>query len=170
MNSTAPRKIDKWQIKVIHVLGQNNGLVDTMLKKEGKLDQLHSIIFDITGKKSTKVLSFYEANLIIDRLKGNMKGNYYTESFKKTPNLQGKISAAQISKIKAQMYELKKYDTNEYTESIEKRLQGFLKKNVKIEQLNWLSKEDASNIIEGLKCLIGNQKKKFMQQAKQNSN
>lgn len=162
---TAPRGIDKWQIKAIHVLGQNLGLVDTMLRKEGKLDQLHCIIFDITGKESTKDLSFFEANLVIDRLKGNLRGNY----FKASNNVPGKISVAQIKKIKAQMYELKKYDTVENTQSIEKRLQGFIKKNVKIEHLNWLSKEEASDIIEGLKGLISNQKKKYMQQVKQNS-
>ena len=157
-SNTAQKRIDKWQIKAIYTLGQSLGLVDRMVSR----DALHELVESVSDKMHVTDLSFREANDIIDRLKGNMKGiDRIKAGTNISTNRPGMASLPQINKIKAQMYELKKYDIGLKDMPLDERLNGFLNKNVKIESLSWLTKQDAIDVIEGLKGLIITQKKKL---------
>ncbi len=145
--------IEKWQIKTIYTLANGLGLVDKNLQT----DILHEMIYSITKKEHVTDLSKLEAGIIIDRLKGNMKGFKY----KKVPDVDGMVSKGQESKIWALIYELKKYDTPDRADiPLQKRLTGFLKKYAGIDNLRFLSYQNANKVIEGLKGLIRTEQKK----------
>lgn len=121
--------VTKAQIVKIHATAKENG-IDNVL--------LHDMIEQMTGKKSTRDLTKYEAMDLIDKLVG--------KEVKKKP-VKGKASEAQIELIQSLVRELG-WDDNP------KRIRAFVKKYAHTEQLHWLESYQASNIIEALKKIM----------------
>lgn len=121
--------ISKAQIIKIHAAAKENG-IDNVL--------LHDIIQEITGKKSSKELTKYEAMNVIDKLVGKTV---------RKEQAKGRASEKQLNKIKTLEHELG-WDDNP------KRLLAFIKKYARTEQLHWLTEHQASNIIESLKKVL----------------
>lgn len=153
---TARRMIEKWQIKAIHACGNELGIVDKSARTEGYMDQLHMLIHSLTGKESTKDLTFLEANTVINRLKEMMKGgNHKIQPQKDASSRPGMASDAQIRKIWRLMYVLESYDQQGVDHgSLEKRLNGVVKKHAHVSAVRFLTKVRAKIVIEALKEII----------------
>lgn len=112
------------------------------LSKELEIDKedLYSILHRETKKESMKDCTNFQLKDVLD----------FLNLLKTSSNLQ-KTGATkeQISKIYALAYSLK-WDKNPKV-SIEKRINKYCKKVVKVESVNWLSSRQAYIVIEGLK-------------------
>lgn len=147
--------ISKPMIKIIYTLAQELNLVDKM----SETDALHEMVFNMIGKEHISDLNSTEADSIINRLKGNMKGFDRITVQTRPANM---ATEGEIKKIWALIFELKKYDNpGEPSAPMQKRLRGFLKKYAGIDDIRFLTHDKAYKVIEGLKGLIKTEKKKF---------
>lgn len=153
-SNTAAKDITKPQMRHIYAMARELGLDD---------ENLHGLVFSVTGKEHVSDLTVNEAISVIDRLKGNMRGTERLKPKKKeleAPRI-GMASEAQIKKIYRLMYELKSYDKpGEPTVSVNKRLRGVLKKYNKIDDIRFLTAADAWKVIEELKKMVANEERK----------
>ncbi len=123
------------QLRKIYVLARENGMDS---------DLLHLHVSRIAGKNSLSRISITEAVKVIDSLSGKKKGR------------EERITARQEWKIKdlAKAMGWK----NEKGEADEKRLDGFLRERTGVEHYKWLTKNEASGIIEAFKAMLERQK------------
>lgn len=148
--------IKPFQIKIIYTLGNELGIVD----RTADIDLLHEMIHSMTNKEHVSNLTSDEAMDVIKRLRKDMKGPSRLKH--KATHIKGMASEGEIKKIWALIYELKKYDKPGGSNiSAPKRLQGFLKKYAEIDDLRFLTHDKANGVIEGLKGLIRNERKKL---------
>lgn len=122
------RGITPAQIRKIHILARERGIDN---------DTLHAHIYTITKKDSIKELSIREAVKVIDSLSGN-EDNRMT--FKQ------KIFIFRLAKELGWIDENDEVDTD--------TLRGFIKKQVNVPTEEWLTKQQASLVIEGLKAIF----------------
>lgn len=127
-------KISKAQIAKIWVIAR-----ELDLSKE----VVYDIVFKVTGSESISSLSGKEGIDVIDELARIMKESGYTEEKKRRP---GMASEKQLKYIADLVHKLG-------WENDPKRLRGYLKKFYKVEHFKWLTLEDASKAIEGLKAI-----------------
>lgn len=158
-------KISGSQVKAIYTLGNELGLVDKMASVDG----LHEMIYGIAQKESVTKLTSAEAVLVIDRLKGNMKGSNRIQH-PSPVHRSGMASEAQIKMIWRQMYLLKELDPPGTNVDINQRLRGFLKKYANRDDIKFLTSSDANSVIEGLKGLVATEKKKVRKLALEGRN
>lgn len=97
------------------------------LKMDG--DILHDFVFSVTGERHISQLSSTQAGRVLMEM-----SRYFEQSHK--------ITGAQKSKIFKLMYLLGWQPV---------QLRGFVKKMTGIEIINWLNREQAYKVIEGLK-------------------
>ena len=93
-------------------------------------ENLHSLLYSICKKEHLSQLTITEAVQLIDSLSGK--------------EIPGRVTARQIHFIQGLAKDFG-WD--------EKRLRGFVKKVGGVDDIRWLSKAQASNVIEGLKKL-----------------
>jgi hypothetical protein len=146
-------KISKAQIKVIYTLAQELGLVDKM----AGTDELHLMIQSIAGRDHVSDLTNDEANTVITRLKASMRGASRARPQTKRENM---ASDGEIRLIWALIYKLRSFDAPDQSSNLQKRLRGFLKKYAGIDDIKFLTHEKANSVIEGLKGLVANEKRK----------
>lgn len=118
------------QIKKIYALSKELGLDN---------DSLHIFTSDLTGVGSISHLSNIQAIKLIDELEYEKTGIRKASTFRSY-----RATEDQIFKIRALERELG-WDDNP------NRLKGFMKKYCKIDNINWLTFSQASNLIEALK-------------------
>lgn len=123
------------QLRKIYVLARENGMDS---------DLLHLHVSRIAGKDSLSRPSITEAVKVIDSLSGKKKGR------------EERITARQEWKIK----DLAKAMgwRNEKGEADEKRLDGFLRERTGVEHYKWLTKKEASGVIEAFKSMLERKK------------
>lgn len=121
------------QMRKIHVLAKDYGLDN---------DLLHVHIQTLTGKDSLKELSLGEAIRVIDSM--DQKANNMTWKQK-----------CLIDKL---MQELGWTDEKGIPD--DKRLDGFCSKYCGVDSHKWLTRRDASKVIEGLKNMLQNMQQK----------
>ena len=158
MKADAKARISSQQIKIIYTLGSELGLVDRFATR----DQLHEMVESITGKMHISELTSDDANIVIDRLKDHMRGFERYKSRKNTASRPGMANQAQINKMWALMFELRKYDSSPPKVSLQKRLRGFLKKYAGIDDTRFMTAAQAWRVIEGLKGLVEREKGKVL--------
>lgn len=137
----------------------------------GRDDELHVLIYGLTGKESIKALNREDAEKVIRRLKElqgphtapEKSGKEYRKKEKK--HVPGGVSAGQERKVWALMYALKEYDKKESPASLGKRLSAIIKKELKIDAtekapLQWLDFRKGNTLIEILKKYIEREEKK----------
>lgn len=149
------KEITRPQIRHIYAMGHELGLDD---------GTLHEMVHSITGSHHISSITVDEAITVIDRLKGNMKGfkRFTAEKVDTSVNRIGMASNEQIKKIYAIMYELKSFDKSDDPQvSIKKRLRGILKKYNKIDDVRFLTSADAWKVIEEIKNMIANERRKL---------
>jgi len=151
------KAISSAQVKVIYTLGNELGLVDKMASVDG----LHEMVYSMVQKEKVSKLTSAEAIMIIDRLKGHMKGSSRMRYSPPPTFAEGMASEGKIKKIWALLYKLKKIDSGEFKSiTLNQRLRGFLKKYASIDDIRFLTEEKAFSVIEGLKGLIRTEEKK----------
>lgn len=156
-SNVALKGITNPQKRHIYAMARELGLDDEML---------HGLVFSIVKKEHISDLTVDEAISVIDTLKSNMRGTQRLKPKQKEPEAPriGMASEAQIKKIYRLMYEIKNYDKpGEPSVSIKKRLRGVLKKYQKIDDVRFLSAAEAWKVIEELKKMVANEKRKANQ-------
>lgn len=122
-------KITYAQIRKIYASAGQKG-IEIIPKSHD--DELHIMVYSVTGKNSIGQLSKNEAIKVIDRIEGEpVIGN-------------NRATARQVGYINDLIKQLG-WDNNP------KRLEGFIRKYTKIDKIEWITRKNASNIIEGLK-------------------
>jgi hypothetical protein len=116
-------------MRKIYASARENG-IDNVL--------LHDMLRQMFQKDSVKELTKFEAMDLIDKIVGKKNIRKPTK---------GRASAEQVEKIRALERELG-WNNNP------KRLNAFIRKYARTEQLHWLTDVQASNIIEALKKLV----------------
>lgn len=124
--------IDNRQKKAIWAASKQNGL---------EKDDLYSLIYTISQKEHMSNLTYVEASKVLDRL-NNKKESSSSSSHNYVP---GKISSAQISMI---------YDLAATAGWNIFVLNKHILKKYNVQVINWLSKNQASQLIEKLKWVI----------------
>lgn len=163
----ASKEIEHWQRRSIFAYARELGIE---IDKDNKNDSLHDTVESLTGKRSIGQLTFYEAQKVIDCLKGNLKGFKRFEEKPKQSNSNsrtksrwdlyafglgsrpGMASPGQLEFIRAMMFELKKRDPGEA--SLEDRLRGWLEKYQHRSDIKFLTPSKANEAIEGLKSYL----------------
>ena len=113
------------------------------MKEDEYLHPLRSFIEVLTGKYSISKLTVREAMAVIDGLKPGVEA------------VPGRRSEAQANYIR--VLAVKYGWVAEEGKTDKQQLDGWLNKKYGIKHLDWLSKEAASDAIEGLKKMIGRQ-------------
>lgn len=101
-------------------------------------ETLHELVYREVSKESIKTLTCSEAYVVIHALNPDAS-NYKQER-------KGMITDKQYNMIVRMSYVLG-------WEGNKKRINGFVKKYTGVENVKWLTKYQASNVIEGLKKL-----------------
>lgn len=125
-------RITPAQNRKIHVLAKNNGIDEELL---------HLYVSQLTKKDSIRNLTIMEAVTVIDALEGRQKsesGNHMTKK--------------QEHYLKALAKENGMID--ETGELDEKRLDGFCRARYNVMRYSWLTRQQASKVIEGLKAMV----------------
>lgn len=158
------KPIESWQRSKIYGIGNALGIVD----KSGE-DELHILIFRITGLGSMKLLDVKQANDVIlelQRLQSVSNTPPKAKPKPKTPTaVSGMMSAGQQKKAWALMYELQKLDIEPSSTAIGDRICGIIKKEMKTDCLPkkpfvWLDSTQGNKLIEILKKYIASAKRK----------
>jgi hypothetical protein len=120
--------ITQAQIKKLWAVSRETGLDETLL---------HDLVWNITGKEHIPEMTKEEAIHVID---------WIEEHKENRPDMATKRQIWKIDQLS------KELGWNE-----PKHLRGFLRKYAKVEHTRWLTKEQASKVIEGLKAILKKQ-------------
>ncbi len=121
-----------------------------------KLNMDKDDLYALAGVEHLHDLTYLEANDIVGKLL-----NFLDDK----SHVAGMISKAQIKKVWALMYELKKYDTKESDVSVGKRLCGIIKKELGImatekDPFKWVDFKAGKKLIDALNRYVRHAKKK----------
>lgn len=148
--------ISKEQIKRIYALGAGAGV----LRSGDKDDELHALVYELTGKTSISSLTSSEFSTVEKRLLKCMK-------FSKQRNFTspGKMTQAQQKHAWKLLYELISHDKTPHSSTAGERMIGIIKKVTGVDArpkrpFEWLSQKQGSNIIETLKRYISSAEKR----------
>lgn len=149
------------QIRKIYAIGRALGIVE----RGSAEDSLHDLVSSLTGKNSVKALTYAEAQTVIRDLEKRQgdappprcKPKAYTER-------PDGATEGQQRKVWALMYDLERRDTMPSTASLEVRLCGIIRKELKIDAVPaqpfaWLESQTCSKLIEVLKKYVANVKR-----------
>lgn len=123
------------QLRKIHVLAGERGIDN---------DTLHTHVFNITKKKSLKELSITDAVKVIDSIQGNE---------------DGRITWKQKRFIFSLARQLRWLDENGSVDI--KVLRSFIKRQTGMPTEEWLTQEQASDVIEAMKAILKKDEKKY---------
>lgn len=110
-------------------------------------DLLHAFTMNIVGEERISHLSKLQAIKLIGELE------YKKTGIRKNVSPKSRATTEQIYKIRALEKELGWNDNP-------KRLQGFIRKYSKVDNIRWLTEKAASNLIEGLKKILEREQEK----------
>lgn len=140
-----------------------------MFKKEEVYDNLHLLVYAITGKESIKSLEDNEAKQVYDELKRQLgddnKTKHYSKKKKPMDIPPGKMNEEQIGKAWYLIYKLCKLDPSDVPASV--RMQGAARKILN-RQLNMnnnnpfrmITVAEGSRLIDTLKKYVESAEKK----------
>lgn len=110
-------------------------------------EDLHSLVLRETGKESIRKCTDSQLEKVLKSLK--LMGGIQQQRL-------GRVTERQLSYIASLERQLG-------WESNPERMRGFLKKNNYPETVKWLSKREASNLIEGMKKVLEREQEKVVQ-------
>lgn len=152
--------ITKGKIRTIYGMASLLGLVDRSGSKD---DNLHQLVESRTGKDSIAALTSDEADTIIGELKHMQRfGNGHPSVKKARP---GGVSPGQQRKIIALVCELRKLDKKKNDTTVEARVAGIIRRELKITAVAadpyiWLSYQDGVKLIEVIKGYLESARRK----------
>ncbi|MFT9496348.1 regulatory protein GemA [Anaerosolibacter sp.] len=109
-------------------------------------DLLHNLVFHVSGQEHISALTKREAMDVIDALEEKKTG-------RKKQRGNNRASEEQKNKIR-------KLEEALGWKGDPKRLQGFMRKFARVEKLDWLTPNQASNLIESLKKVLEREQEK----------
>lgn len=114
-----------------------------LLARENGMDEelLHLYVSQLTGKDSIRKLTIMEAVTVIDALEGK-SGNQPADHMTKKQEHYLVSLAKELGM------------TDEAGKLDEKRLDGFCRSRYNVMRYSWLTKSQASKVIEGLKSML----------------
>lgn len=125
-------KVTPAQIRKIWLLAQENAMDS---------DLLHLYVLRITKKESLKELTIVEAAKVIDAMEGRAR-----------PDQADHLTERQKFYLTALATELGMVDENGQLD--ERRLDGFCRSRYNVLRYTWLTRSQASKVIEGLKSML----------------
>lgn len=159
------KRLETWQLKSIYALA--GGL--KMTQHKDHQDDLHILVYGITGKSSIKALSGTEADIILTELRERMKlSNQCTlprQKNKLYAERPGGVTQGQRDKIWALMYDLQKQDTTPPQSTLGRRLCAIIHKELHLDAgakdpFCWMAYKDGNRLIEVLKGYVATAKRK----------
>ena len=154
MGATAVKMMMEWQRRRIYGLAR---ALDMSTRSPDRDDDLHLLVDGIAGRPSLQDLTFDEANRIIAELEHRSRFGAPTTSARKEPaEKPGGVSIGQQRKIIALMCELRKLDEKPNYATIEKRVAGIIRRELKItateqDPYAWLTYRHGLKLIEIIK-------------------
>lgn len=106
-------------------------------------DMLYAAVKSITTKDHISELTKFEAAGVIDSLEAKIRPRSVTKAGKKIPLA-----------TKKQLWLMHKLEQELGWQYNPKRLQGFCRKYAGIDNVDWLTRDQAWRVIEGLKALV----------------
>ena len=152
------------QIKAIYAMGSSLGI-----NKNSREDELHQLVYGITGKESIKELTSSEAYSIQHELMRRMKGSH---NFKKSKSRKkpvdvppGKMTEAQQKKAWSLIYKLQEVNPSRAVAS--ERMKGAVRKILEVEintdnkaPFGMISVKNGRKLIDTLKKYVESAEKK----------
>ncbi len=151
------------QIRAIYAMASSLGI-----NSNNRDDELHQLVYGITGKESIKLLSSSEAKEVQFELMARMKG---AENIKKTRSKvpidvpPGKMSEAQQKKAWSLIYKLQEVDPSQATPA--ERMRGAVRKILGMElntdnkaPFRMISANDGRRLIDTLKKYVESAEKR----------
>ena len=129
------QKITPAQIRKINIVATQNGMDDELI---------HCHMAALVGKSSLKELTIHEAIVLIDSLEG-----------KKSCPARDAATPKQLHYIKGLAKDLG-WVTEDGAIDME-RVNGMCRQCAKVDNMKWLTKSGASNVIEALKAMLDRQ-------------
>ena len=108
-------------------------------------DVYRDLLEDVTGKRSCKDMDERELHLVLERMRGFGFKNFF-------PATKDNATKTQVDKIRALWIDLAKSELVPDGESV---LLGFVKRQTKVDRLEWLTPKQCNAVIEGLKAIQG---------------
>lgn len=160
--------LDKKKSQKICALGSVLGIFES----GNKNDDLHTLVYGMTGKESIKQLTDEEYKTVIKELHGRLRITqqnlpprkpYKTQKYQNSG--RGKMSDGQKRKVWRLMYILEGYDITPSSSDLGRRLCGIIKKELKVDSLSenpfeWLSYQQGVKLIEIIKKYCENAEKR----------
>ena len=106
-------------------------------------DVYRDLLEDVTGKRSCKDMDERELHLVLERMRGFGFKNFF-------PATKDNATKTQVDKIRALWIDLAKSELVPDGESV---LLGFVKRQTKVDRLEWLTPKQCNAVIEGLKAI-----------------
>jgi len=159
----AVKMMAEWQRRSIYGFARELGM--STHSPDGD-DDLHLLVDGITGRTSMKELTFDEANKVISELKHRGRfGATASPSRKEPTEKPGGVSIGQQRKIIALMCELRKLDETPNYATIEKRVTGIIRRELKItateqDPYAWLTYRHGLKLIEIIKGYLESARRK----------
>ena len=155
------KAIEAYQMKKIYAIARGIGIS----KPGNKEDELHILVYGLTGQTSIRELSRREASTVLARLEALQGSAPPSRRGKSHPSKPGGVTSAQQKKIWALMYELQKYDKEPSQAPIGDRLCAVIKKELKVDAIArtpfvWLNGEQGGQLIEALKRYVESARRK----------
>lgn len=156
------KKMSDGQRRTIYGMATRLGIYE----KGNKDDDLHAIVFRVTGKDSIGKLTERDADLVIGELvklkKGGRTGTERRKNYpgdKKQDHRPGMITPAQRKAVWFYMYRLEELDQEPSQATRAERLCAIIKKFLRVdaaarEPLRFISFKDAGRLIEVLKNMV----------------
>jgi len=165
-------KIQRSQMVKIYAIGTQLGIYE----KNNPNDNLHAMVFSITGKTSIASLTNFEANNVIKELARHNRGKKEAFSGKPSKNRPGMATAEQSKKVWALMYRIAEHDKEPSKLTLGFRLSKIIEKELKLipfnkeiftkDPLQFVNFEQARKLIEVLKGYVNNEKRKKLKQTR----
>lgn len=132
------------QMKKIWAMARNNLALDS--------DLLHAMVKGRTGKESLKDLTSDEARVLID-LMTELAGGEDSRTVNVPTATPGKAIVVPLAS-KSQLWYIRRLARDLGWDRTPQRLQAFVKKFGHVDNIDWLTRESAWKITEGLKRMV----------------
>lgn len=159
------KKIEQNQIKKIYAIANALGIAESGARE----DELHILVYGMTGKESIREMSYAEAGEVITRLQG-LQGKAASpktskKKAKEKTEKPGGVTKGQQKKIWFLMYRLKEQDETANDVPLGKRLCKIIKKELGMdaeakEPFIWMDFAQGTRLIEILKKYVESAEKK----------
>ncbi|NSW90242.1 MAG: regulatory protein GemA [Firmicutes bacterium] len=157
-------KMTNEQRRTIYGMATQLGIYE----KNNPNDNLHALVYGLTGKESISELTISDAGTVISELIRLKEGQNLPRKSKATSNQAhrpGMITPDQVKKVWYFMYRLAELDVEPSKARLSKRLCGIIEKNLHIsafekDPFRFVTFDQGIKLIEIVKKLVQNEKRK----------